>query len=154
MQSKYALHLQQLTAKPSRRLINQALKDENALNSTFIGQDRARAALSFGLGIEARGYNLYVMGEQATGRFTLVHEFIDKYVQKTVTPDDWCYINNFEDEREPFSLRLVAGEGKKLIKDMENLRLHLIIPAISEKKWRLLESLIKDMIKPLMLLKN
>jgi predicted ATP-dependent protease len=121
MQSKYALHLQQLTAKPSRRLINQALKDDNALNSTFIGQDRARAALSFGLEIEARGYNLYVMGEQATGRFTLVHEFIDKYVQKTVTPDDWCYINNFEDEREPFSLRLVAGESKKLIKDMENL---------------------------------
>jgi predicted ATP-dependent protease len=121
MQSKYALHLQQLTAKPSRRLINQALKDQQALNSTFIGQDRARDALSFGLGIAARGYNLYVMGEQATGRFTLVHEFIDKYVNKTVTPDDWCYINNFEDEREPFSLRLVAGESKKLIKDMENL---------------------------------
>jgi predicted ATP-dependent protease len=121
MQDKYALHLQQLTAKPSRRLINQALKDQHALNSTFIGQDRARDALSFGLGIEARGYNLYVMGEQATGRFTLVHEFINKYVNKTVTPDDWCYINNFEDEREPFSLRLVAGESKKLIKDMENL---------------------------------
>ena len=121
MQDKYALHLQQLTAKPSRRLINQALKDQDALNSTFIGQDRARDALSFGLGIEARGYNLYVMGEQATGRFTLVHEFINKYVNKTVTPDDWCYINYFEDEREPFSLRLVAGESKKLIKDMENL---------------------------------
>jgi predicted ATP-dependent protease len=121
MQDKYALHLQQLTAKPSRRLINQALKDQDALNSTFIGQDRARDALSFGLGIEARGYNLYVMGEQATGRFTLVHEFINKYVNKTVTPDDWCYINNFEDEREPFSLRLVAGESKKLIKDMESL---------------------------------
>jgi predicted ATP-dependent protease len=121
MQSKYALHLQQLTAKPSRRLINQALKDQQALNSTFIGQDRARDALSFGLGIEARGYNLYVMGEQATGRFTLVHEFIDKYVSKTFTPDDWCYINNFEDEREPFALKLSAGESKKLVKDMENL---------------------------------
>uniref|UniRef100_UPI00262F034E AAA family ATPase n=1 Tax=uncultured Paraglaciecola sp. TaxID=1765024 RepID=UPI00262F034E len=121
MQAKYALHLQQLTAKPSRRLINQALKDQHALSATFIGQDRARDALSFGLGIDARGYNLYVMGEQATGRFTLVHEFIDKYVNKTVTPDDWCYINNFEDEREPFSLKLPAGESKNLVKDMENL---------------------------------
>jgi hypothetical protein len=53
MQSKYALHLQQLTAKPSRRLFNQALTDKQALNSTFIGQNRARDALSFGLGIEA-----------------------------------------------------------------------------------------------------
>ncbi|MGS2720563.1 Lon protease family protein [Paraglaciecola aestuariivivens] len=121
MQSKYALELQQLTAKPSRRLINQALKDDLALTSTFIGQDRARDALSFGLGIKARGYNLYVMGEQATGRFTLVHEFINKYVSKTVTPDDWCYINNFEDEREPFALRLPAGESKKLVKDMQSL---------------------------------
>ena len=121
MQSKYALPVQQLTAKPSTRLINQALNDQQALNSTFIGQDRARDALSFGLGINARGYNLYVMGEQATGRFTLVHEFIDKYVSKTFTPDDWCYINNFEDEREPFSLKLPAGESKKLVKDMQNL---------------------------------
>ncbi|MGJ8681527.1 Lon protease family protein [Paraglaciecola sp.] len=118
MHSKYALHLQQLTAKPSRRSINHALKDDAALDATFIGQDRARDALSFGLGIKAKGYNLYVMGEQATGRFTLVHEFIDKYVNKTVTPDDWCYINNFDDEREPFSLRLLAGESKKLSKDL------------------------------------
>ncbi|WP_158968405.1 Lon protease family protein [Paraglaciecola sp. L3A3] len=121
MQSNYILHLQQLSAKPSRRLINQALKDDSALDSTFIGQDRARDALSFGLGIKSKGYNLYVMGEQATGRFTLVREFIDKYVNKTVTPDDWCYINNFDDEREPYSLKLLAGESKKLCKDLGHL---------------------------------
>lgn len=120
-QNPYALHLQQLTAKPSRRLINHALKDERALDATFIGQNRARDALSFGLGIQSKGYNLYVMGEQATGRFTLVHEFIDKYVSRTETPDDWCYINNFDDEREPYSLKLPAGESKKLLKDVENL---------------------------------
>ena len=50
MQEKQALSPQQLTAKPSRRFINQALKDQNALNSTFIGQERAResAILWFG----------------------------------------------------------------------------------------------------------
>jgi predicted ATP-dependent protease len=121
MHSKYALELHQLTAKPSRRLINQALKDEQALNSTFIGQDRAKDALAFGLDINARGYNLYVMGEQATGRFTLVREYIDKYVNSTATPDDWCYINNFEDEREPFALRLPAGESKSLYKEINIL---------------------------------
>jgi predicted ATP-dependent protease len=121
MLNQYALTLQQLTAKPSRRLINQALKDSNALNSTFIGQDRARDALAFGLDINARGYNLYVMGEQATGRFTLVREYIDKYVNNTATPDDWCYINNFEDEREPFALRLPPGESKRLYKEIDGL---------------------------------
>ncbi|MDP5030277.1 MAG: AAA family ATPase [Paraglaciecola sp.] len=121
MLNQHALTLQQLSAKPSRRLINQALKDNNALNSTFIGQDRARDALAFGLDINARGYNLYVMGEQATGRFTLVREYIDKYVTNTETPDDWCYINNFEDEREPFALRLPAGESKRLYKELNTL---------------------------------
>ena len=110
MHLKYALSLKEITAKPSRRLINHALKDDNAMQATFIGQARAREALDFGLGINAKGYNLYVMGEQATGRFTLVHEYIAKYVQKVLTPDDWCYINNFEDEREPFALRLPPGK--------------------------------------------
>jgi predicted ATP-dependent protease len=121
MLSQYTLDLPQMTAKPSRRLINQALKDSAALNSTFIGQDRARDALAFGLDIDARGYNLYVMGEQATGRFTLVHEYIDKHVKKTNTPDEWCYINNFEDEREPYALKLVAGESKRLYKELNTL---------------------------------
>lgn len=121
MLEKHALSAQQLTAMPSRRLINHALKDDQALTSTFIGQDRAREALSFGLGVEARGYNLYVMGEQATGRYTLVHEYISKYVANAETPDDWCFINNFEDEREPYVLRLAPGEGKKLLKELNGL---------------------------------
>ncbi|WP_416305022.1 Lon protease family protein [Neptunicella sp. SCSIO 80796] len=111
----------QLSAKPSRRLINQALKDDNALSSTFIGQDRARTALDFGLGINASGYNLYVMGEPATGRFTLVHEYIAKHVSNVSTPDDWCYINNFDDEREPVAIRLLAGESKKLSTEIDSL---------------------------------
>ncbi|MDN4501257.1 ATP-binding protein [Alteromonadaceae bacterium BrNp21-10] len=111
----------QLSAKPSRRLINQALKDDLALTSTFIGQERARTALEFGLGINADGYNLYVMGEPATGRYTLVHEYIAKHVANIPTPDEWCYLNNFEQEREPMALRLKAGESKKLNETLESL---------------------------------
>ena len=33
-----------------------------------IGQRRALAALDFGLGMEADGYNLFVMGDQGSGR--------------------------------------------------------------------------------------
>lgn len=121
MSESLALAVDQLSAKASRRLINQALKDDAVLSSTFIGQDRAREALEFGLGVEANGYNLYVMGEHATGRYTLVHEYIAKHVKAVPTPDDWCYINNFEDEREPFVLRLPPGESKRLHKDMDGL---------------------------------
>ncbi|TDF41833.1 ATP-dependent protease [Alteromonadaceae bacterium M269] len=111
----------QLSAKPNQRFINQALKDDNALTSTFIGQERAREALSFGLGIKANGYNLYVMGEQATGRYTLVHDYVAQHLSQGDTPYDWCYINNFDDEREPIALRLPPGEIKHLTKDLDAL---------------------------------
>lgn len=121
MSNPHLLSAQELTAIPSRKLINQALKDDAVLTSTFIGQDRAREALSFGLGIPAKGYNLYVMGEQATGRYTLVHEYITKHVSHSDSPGDWCFINNFDDEREPYVLKLGPGESRKLLKEMEGL---------------------------------
>ncbi|GAB5378938.1 MAG: ATP-binding protein [Aliiglaciecola sp.] len=121
MSEHHTLSPSQLTAIPSRRMVNQALRDESVLQATFIGQQRAREALSFGLGIHAKGYNLYVMGEHATGRYTLVHEHIADTVDSVPTSDEWCYINNFEDERRPFCLRLKPGESKALHKDMENL---------------------------------
>lgn len=116
------LEYQQLYAKPSNRLIDAALKDDSVMQTTFIGQERAREALSFGLGINASGYNLYVMGEPATGRYTLVHEYVEKQAASRLnSPDDWCYINNFDDEREPYALRLAPGEGKRFLKEMSLL---------------------------------
>lgn len=121
MKAPAPLEPEKLTANILRGSIDEALNDENVLHSTFIGQDRAREALEFGLGIDANGYNLYVMGEHATGRYTLVQEYVEKFVSKTEAPHDWCYINNFDDEREPIALRLSAGEGKKLVKDVNSL---------------------------------
>ncbi|GAA0857571.1 ATP-binding protein [Aliiglaciecola litoralis] len=121
MTQHLSLNAKQLTAVPSRRFINQALQDDKALQATFIGQERAREALSFGLGIKAQGYNLYVMGEHATGRYTLVHEYIAKLVDKIATPEEWCYVNNFEEERAPVILRLKPGESKSLHNDIESL---------------------------------
>ena len=111
----------QLSARPSNRLIDAALKDESVLQSTFIGQARARDALQFGLGIDASGYNLYVMGEPATGRFTLVKDYIERQVARLSSPDDWCYINNFDEEREPVALRFPPGGGKVFQKDIAQL---------------------------------
>ncbi|MBF7072632.1 AAA family ATPase [Glaciecola sp. MH2013] len=87
----------------------------------LIGQSRAKEALSFGLGVHATGYNLYVMGEQATGRYTLVHSLINEQAQKQQTPNDWCYLNNFDDERQPIALQLPCNQSKSFVKDIENL---------------------------------
>ncbi|QGX61755.1 Lon protease family protein [Alteromonas mediterranea] len=117
----YALDVDALSPTINRRAINSALKDDEALNATFIGQERAREALTFGLGISTRGYNLYVMGEPATGRFTLVKDYIERQVAQLPAPDDWCYINNFDDERQPVALKFPPGGGKAFQKDMAAL---------------------------------
>lgn len=117
----FALDVDTLTPSINRRAINSALKDSEALNATFIGQERAREALTFGLGINTKGYNLYVMGEPATGRFTLVKDYIERQVNQLSAPADWCYINNFDEEREPVVLRFPPSGGKAFHKDMTAL---------------------------------
>ncbi|MDB2330742.1 AAA family ATPase [Alteromonas sp.] len=117
----FALDFDALLPSINRRAIASALKDDEALNATFIGQERAREALTFGLGIQAKGYNLYVMGEPATGRFTLVKDYIEREVAHRGAIDDICYINNFDEEREPIALRFPAGGGKQFHKDIATL---------------------------------
>lgn len=87
----------------------------------FIGQDRARSALEFAIGMDMPGYNLYVMGEPALGRFTLVQEMLQLTASEKATPEEWCYLNNFDDERIPNTLRLLPGEGRQLVKKLEGL---------------------------------
>ncbi|RVT45609.1 ATP-binding protein [Rheinheimera sediminis] len=117
---KYALTAEHLGPQLDKHLIQQAL-DVTGLSSTFIGQDRAKAALNFAIGMDMPGYNLYVMGEPALGRYTLVQDILQQAASEKATPDDWCYINNFDDERIPGTLRLVPGEGKVLVKKVEAL---------------------------------
>ncbi|AXR06426.1 ATP-binding protein [Salinimonas sediminis] len=116
-----ALDAEQLAPRLNRRLIAQALKDDACLNATFIGQERAREALTFGLAIKAKGYNLYVMGEPATGRFTLVRDYLEREAARLPSPDDWCYIANLEDDREPMLLRLGAAEARRFLRSMQTL---------------------------------
>ncbi len=115
-----ALTLPQLGPQLDAKLIKQAL-DSRTLVPAFIGQDRAKAALAFAIGMDMPGYNLYVMGEPALGRFTLVQDILQQAASEKATPDEWCYLNNFDDERVPNTLRLLPGEGKVLVKRIEAL---------------------------------
>ena len=96
-----------------------SMEVDNSVN--FIGQQRAKKALEFGLDMEMTGYNLFVMGEPATGRHTLIDNHLQQVAKLKPTPHEWCYVNNFDDNRSPVYIRLAHGESKKLIKDVELL---------------------------------
>ncbi len=87
----------------------------------FIGHERAKEALDFGLSMNAAGFNVFAKGEPGTGRQTLISQMLSRSAAEQNTADEWCYINNFEDPQAPKKLYLNAGEGKQLNKEINSL---------------------------------
>ncbi|MBD1581222.1 Lon protease family protein [Pseudoalteromonas sp. S16_S37] len=85
----------------------------------FIGQQRAQSALDFALGIELPGYNVFVMGEAALGRFTMVKDKLEVHSKTRQTPKEWLYVNNYDDHREPIAMFMQAGQSKELADDID-----------------------------------
>jgi lon-related putative ATP-dependent protease len=101
-----------------------------------IGQDRALAAISFGLEIGDSGFNIFILGEPGTGRSSTIKKILEKKAAGQSVPEDWCYLHDFDDGTRPTCLRLPAGTGRKLHRDMEHLVVRLAeeIPKIFESK--------------------
>jgi hypothetical protein len=116
---KLSIAAADLSAGVNNDMFDTAMQSQ-AGETALIGQNRAKEALSFGLGVNSTGYNLYVMGEQATGRYTLVHNFINQRAHQQPTPNDWCYLNNFDDERQPIALQLPTSQSKAFVKDIHS----------------------------------
>lgn len=110
-------------------LINICHGDKLGFNTTaelaslegIIGQGRASAAMEFGLAIKRTGYNIYVSGLTGTGRSSYSRTIINKIAINEKTPDDWCYVYDFNNPDKPIALNLPAGMGSKLQKDMTKL---------------------------------
>lgn len=91
----------------------------------FIGQDRALSALSFGIEVKDHGYHIYALGPVGTGKTTIVRKFLEKDAKNKPVPDDWLYINNFEDQDKPHMLHLPAGKGREFKDDMDQMVVEL-----------------------------
>lgn len=85
----------------------------------IIGQERAVRALNFGLGIDKKGFNIFVAGLPGTGRTTAVLSFLEKLAAQKPVPPDWCYVYNFKDPYRPKALRLPPGKGQLFRKQVQ-----------------------------------
>src|SRR3990172_8698665 len=99
-----------------------------------IGQERARNAVTFGLGIQRHGYNLFVMGSPGAGKRTLVRQCLEREPSRAAQLLDWAYVHNFAQSHKPLALALPAGRGQRLRRDMRQLveELGSAIPAAFE----------------------
>ena len=103
----------------------------------MIGQERALTAIDFGVRIPDQGYNLFVLGKSGSRRHNIVETFLQQISDRDQREAlDWCYINNFDDERRPIALSLPAGRGAALRRDAAQLieDLQGAIPAIFESE--------------------
>jgi lon-related putative ATP-dependent protease len=97
----------------------------------IVGQDRAVAAIAFGIGIRRAGYNLFVLGPSASGKHTIVRQYVEHKARAEPIPSDWCYVNNFTEPHKPIALELPPGKGRRLHDDVEWLlkELRVVLPA-------------------------
>jgi lon-related putative ATP-dependent protease len=84
-----------------------------------LGQDRAISAVELGINIKSRGYNLFCLGPEGTGKTSLVKRILEKEGKERPTPDDWAYVYNFDEPHKPTALNFPAGEATGFAKEMD-----------------------------------
>ena len=99
-----------------------------------LGQDRAISAVELGIHIQSRGYNLFCLGPEGTGKTSLVKRVLEKEASKRKTPDDWAYVYNFDEPYKPRAIRFPAGEATEFAKDVDELmeEFSITLPALIE----------------------
>lgn len=109
---KTALRADQLTHIPDLAEIPSSTKRIKPLNN-FLGQDRARASVEAGIALPYSGYNIFAVGTAGLGKRTMIKRLLQQHAKTMPTPDDWVYLNNFKNPRQPITLRFPAGQGVK-----------------------------------------
>lgn len=94
---------------------------------SWIGQERAELAARFGLSMMQPDYHLFVLGEEGSGRSSLLHQAMRTAAANLPVPPDLCYLYNFVAPDKPLAVRLSAGQGRVLRQSL--LQLAKSLPA-------------------------
>ena len=112
---------------------------QNAGKVGIIGQPRAMSALRMGMNVNTKGYNIYISGEDGTGRHTAVREIASSL--KTERPVlDMVYAYNFRRPQSPFLISLPSPSGSVLSEGMETIA-SLVSDALWEKASQIVSEL-------------
>lgn len=101
-----------------------------------IGQARAISAIDFGLTLQSKGFNIYILGESGTGKMSTIKAMLKERAEREPVPSDWVYVYNFKDADSPTAIPLPPGTADIFQKDMDELVkiLKLEIPKVFESK--------------------
>lgn len=86
----------------------------------ILGQCRGVEAFRFGMGMQLKGYNIFVTGPAGTGKQATVKKMLKELSKSDKTPDDVLYVNNFKSNEAPVLIRLQAGQGAVFKKEIHD----------------------------------
>ena len=119
MKNKHELNYKDLKMNCDKDLFDFETTKELENINTGIGQERGIKALEFGIQVDVKGYNLYLEGPSGVGKTMYTKNYLNKISEKKKTPNDWCYIYNFNNPNNPISVSLPAGQGKEFKDNMD-----------------------------------
>ncbi len=115
-----------------------------------LGQDRAISAVELGINVKSKGYNLFCLGPEGTGKTSLVKRVLEKESKNRPTPKDWAYVYNFDEPYKPKAISFPAGTASDFAKDIDKIidEFSTAIPSILEsEEYKAAESIIKERFK-------
>ena len=87
----------------------------------LVGQPRATDAIRFGMHIDKRGFNLFVIGPNGARMREAVKSVLEKEAAGKPSADDWVYVNNFARSDRPVAISVPAGRARSFHDAMQKL---------------------------------
>ena len=82
---------------------------------------RARDAIEFGLKMRDKGFHVFVVGEDRSGRMTSTLSYLKQYTKALPASKDWVYVNNFLHNHQPKPYSFPAGTGSHFKEKLDEL---------------------------------
>ena len=103
-------------------------KPDKGSSHAWVAQTQAKKAALFGLRVPQAGFNILVLGEQGSGRTSLMQSAMYDVAKNSTTDlHDLVAICNFEQTQQPTLIKLPAGFGHKLRIEMDAFARALMI---------------------------
>lgn len=119
MSNQFKIKPELLTSRCNLEALNFENTEELEPLKGIIGQNRAVDALTFGLSVKKKGYNIYVAGLSGTGKSSYATSIAETFAKKKDRPCDWLYVHNFKKPDSPKALSIEAGQGEQFKKSID-----------------------------------
>jgi len=90
---------------------------------------RAKEAIGFGLKMRDKGFHVFVVGEDRSGRMTGTLSYLNQHIKNMPIPPDLVYLNNFAEPHRPSPHKLPNGMGSILKEKTKDLiqNVHILL---------------------------